>query len=585
MKHHRHSIVIAGLLLAVLVPFVAAAPSGTAFTYQGRLLQSGVPGEAAVDLRFQLFDAETEGTAVGAPIEATDIVPSGGLFSVPLDFGPLPFLGEAVWIEASVREAGTGDYTVLSPRQRLRPTPYALHADRVAVDSIDEAALQSGAVTSSRIATGAVGASQIDSSQVQRRIGSGCAAGSAIQSVGADGSTTCATLDDQDWLLQTGSDLVSTTRKVSIGTAGFRGAKTLVWSNSAISQPHIEAAEAAQDFARISLTTIGNAPDLHGNFWTLAGLTQPAGADPALDRFNLFNNRYGDLFSVLGDGRVSVGGSQPSAPLTVYSDGQYFPGSGNGRGDLYIGDGSVGLSFGVALGGGGFGASRIWTKGGVEQLFLGSDSQGDVLALSEGRVGVANTNPGASLDVAGDVRVRPLADAAATRLRSVAVDADGDLALAGSELRRLVVPATEFLPYLPGVSWNHSLGAGSYAQQIGSTAQALASVQELPDGARIESMTAWIRDVSSDRDLQVCLRQIQFEGAFANWVHCVASSGDTSATTFESFTAALPEVRTVDAGYGFVQLYVLSTNAGTTTTATWEANTALRAVVIEFRMP
>jgi hypothetical protein len=49
-----------------------------------------------------------------------------------------------------------------------------------------------GGITSSMLATGAVGLLQIDSSQVQARVTSICPPGSTIQSIGADGSVVCA---------------------------------------------------------------------------------------------------------------------------------------------------------------------------------------------------------------------------------------------------------------------------------------------------------------------------------------------------------------------------------------------------------
>ncbi len=44
---------------------VGAAPLGTAFTYQGRLHQSGQPAAGSYDLRFSLFDAESGGKSGG----------------------------------------------------------------------------------------------------------------------------------------------------------------------------------------------------------------------------------------------------------------------------------------------------------------------------------------------------------------------------------------------------------------------------------------------------------------------------------------------------------------------------------------
>ncbi len=55
---------------------------------------------------------------------------SDGLFTVALDFGDV-FDGTPLWLRVSVRPAGVGNYTVLSPRQALTPAPYAIYAAQV----------------------------------------------------------------------------------------------------------------------------------------------------------------------------------------------------------------------------------------------------------------------------------------------------------------------------------------------------------------------------------------------------------------------------------------------------------------------
>ncbi len=104
-----------------------AAPMGTAFTYQGRLMDGGKPVNGSYDLEFRLYDAATTDVQVGGPITVTTWI-TDGLFTVQLDFGLLhPFNGEARYLAVGVRPAGTDSaYTSLSPRQALTPAPYAL---------------------------------------------------------------------------------------------------------------------------------------------------------------------------------------------------------------------------------------------------------------------------------------------------------------------------------------------------------------------------------------------------------------------------------------------------------------------------
>jgi hypothetical protein len=104
---------------------LAAQPTGTAFTYQGRLTDGGNPASGSYDLRLTLFDAAAGGGTVGPVLTRDDVAVSSGLFTVSLDFGAV-FTGSKRWIEVAVRPgASTGAYTPLTPRQELSPAPNA----------------------------------------------------------------------------------------------------------------------------------------------------------------------------------------------------------------------------------------------------------------------------------------------------------------------------------------------------------------------------------------------------------------------------------------------------------------------------
>ncbi len=115
------------LVLLALLPVVAGSP-GTAFSYQGKLSDGGVPAGGPYDLRFVLFDAVVHGQQVGTALDAEDLLVAGGLFAVSLDFGDV-FDGAPRWIEIGVRHGrSTGVFTTLQPRQPLTAVPYALYA-------------------------------------------------------------------------------------------------------------------------------------------------------------------------------------------------------------------------------------------------------------------------------------------------------------------------------------------------------------------------------------------------------------------------------------------------------------------------
>jgi hypothetical protein len=102
------------------------APVGSGFTYQGQLIQSGVPADGQYDFIFTLYDAATDGSQVGTPVTLDNQTVSQGLFTVPLDFGASAFQGDERWLEIAVRPTGGEAYSTLSPRQPLTPAPYAM---------------------------------------------------------------------------------------------------------------------------------------------------------------------------------------------------------------------------------------------------------------------------------------------------------------------------------------------------------------------------------------------------------------------------------------------------------------------------
>jgi hypothetical protein len=219
---------------------------GTAFTYQGRLMDGANPANGSYDLQFALFDALSGGAQVGSPLVKSAIPVADGLFTVSLDFGAGVFAGDKRWLEIGVRPGGSGgEFTTLAPRQELTPTPNATfsattgdptvqrrsvsptcpageYLRSIAADgtptcspdldtnsggtvmnvatgagltggpitSTGTVSVASGGISSGMIAAGAVGLAQIDTSQVQARV-SGCAEGMTIQQVNADGSVVC----------------------------------------------------------------------------------------------------------------------------------------------------------------------------------------------------------------------------------------------------------------------------------------------------------------------------------------------------------------------------------------------------------
>jgi hypothetical protein len=114
------------LLLFTSTTLLAQNP---AFTYQGRLTESGAPVNGVYDLTFTLYDAANNGSTVGTSNVVNDLSVTNGVFTVALDFGAGAFDGNDRWLQIAVRPgASNGAYANLTPRQPITSTPYATHA-------------------------------------------------------------------------------------------------------------------------------------------------------------------------------------------------------------------------------------------------------------------------------------------------------------------------------------------------------------------------------------------------------------------------------------------------------------------------
>jgi len=130
-------LVLALGLMVCLTQVGKAVPMGTAWTYQGRLMDANVPADGPYDLQFSLFpDPVLNLGQIGSPIEVNDIDIIDGYFTVELDFGNKAFGGDARWLEIGIRPWDSEErYTLLSPRREVTPTPYALYAQNASTDN------------------------------------------------------------------------------------------------------------------------------------------------------------------------------------------------------------------------------------------------------------------------------------------------------------------------------------------------------------------------------------------------------------------------------------------------------------------
>jgi hypothetical protein len=126
--------------LAMLLGAASATAQTSSFTYQGRLTDGGTAANGTYDLQFALFDSLSGGTQIGSTQTLNTVLVSNGVFSVSLDFGASSFNGSDRFLEIGARPAGAGSFTLLTPRQQVTATPYAVRsANASSADALSNA--------------------------------------------------------------------------------------------------------------------------------------------------------------------------------------------------------------------------------------------------------------------------------------------------------------------------------------------------------------------------------------------------------------------------------------------------------------
>ncbi|MDB6025542.1 MAG: hypothetical protein JWM68_1765 [Verrucomicrobiales bacterium] len=128
-------------IVVLLLSFVVGYGQPTAFTYQGKLNENGNPANGLYEFQFTLYDvlagpgSYTSGSVTNAGVTVTN-----GLFTTSVDFGAdtnaFPQQGSR-YLEIGVRtNASVGTFTILSTRQRITSTPYAIVAGTVSATGV-----------------------------------------------------------------------------------------------------------------------------------------------------------------------------------------------------------------------------------------------------------------------------------------------------------------------------------------------------------------------------------------------------------------------------------------------------------------
>jgi len=100
---------------------LAASPVSESINYQGRLTDSsGNPLSGTYTMTFRIYEASLGGTALATDTHSVTVM--DGLFSTTINLGTSSFDGRALWLGITVQ----GEASEMTPRQELRPVPYAL---------------------------------------------------------------------------------------------------------------------------------------------------------------------------------------------------------------------------------------------------------------------------------------------------------------------------------------------------------------------------------------------------------------------------------------------------------------------------
>ena len=156
------------IFLILMFGTLTAFAQTTGFNYQGKLTDTGTP-QSSYQMRFELYDALTGGNQIGATITNSAVTVDQGVFTVQLDFGANVFTGANRFLEIAVRHNVSENYTVLSPRQQINSSPYAIRTLSAAQADVALDANKLGGIDANQyVTTTSVGSSFIKNATTQQ---------------------------------------------------------------------------------------------------------------------------------------------------------------------------------------------------------------------------------------------------------------------------------------------------------------------------------------------------------------------------------------------------------------------------------
>lgn len=460
----------------------AQAPQGSSWTYQGQLKSDGRSVNDSVDLDFTLWDDETDGNQVGPVLNTTNFTIIDGLFSVELDFGPDAFDGRARWLEIAVRvphdPSDTQALTVLSPRQRITATPFALQTRGLSVDAGENVGIGTG-LPLQRLHVGGT--------------------------PGVDGI-----------MFPDGSVQLTAQLRGPAGPTGPQGPEGLSGPQGPAGPQGQAGPQGASPFSLID----GNAVFTQGDIGV--GIITPLARMDVRDAPSAF------LASALHDEDVLA--RDTDAVIGIYSRDAGSFGSALVLGETAF-DGSLIDKWSFVR------RTSISSNASDLLITFGTNANYSTNAVqmamkADGRIGVGTTAPAERLHVTENLRVD--GDVIINGSIAGGLDVDGAITIPATT-RYLTLNAAAFQYETDFDDLNFGSSPFTYPflvnqKNLGSLRDAAAQVT-LPDGAVVTELAATMDDHSSGQNLLVTLRRVDFDSLGNNTLAEVTSSGSAGQQT------------------------------------------------------
>jgi len=361
----------------------------TSFTYQGKLNYFSNPADGSFDFEFKLFDAESLGGQVGSTIQKNDLAVSNGLFAVELDFGSSPYTGNGLWLEISVRQgAETGAYTMLTPRQKVNPTPYSQYSynsGALGGNTADDFWKKGGNAGATQNTLGTTENYSLDIIANNARVVKFQPHATSPSIIGGNAANTVPTGVAGGALSGGGS--AAHINKITDNYGTIAGGEGNIAGDDSLLVVDAVHATVGGGYGNVAGGSYSTVPGGRENTATgvkslAAGYKAKASHDGAFvwsdaSSDAAFQSTAANQFLIRAAGGVGIGQADPDSPLDILGGNWDLAST---EGDMRIGNDTYRLKMGVALAGGGSGTARIRSVGGQNSLILGSGST-DILTV------------------------------------------------------------------------------------------------------------------------------------------------------------------------------------------------------------